>query len=1399
MYDILIDTFICGATGYFTNKHLNNRMYKQYSLFNKFKIGGEIQTSKIEFIKNISSLMEKNIFNSEKISLNMVDNDFESEFKIFAKDFLEKYLFSEIKDLRLKDLPVFYDLFFYNKDILNNIILNNMNDLVSYISSNTKISDVINDNQLEEICSKIIENIILTLNNTNYCEQIASDISDAICNYKICDVIPKELINRIKLNTEEGTDEYINSLKNNIIDEIDTYCKDILSLSNANGIFEKIKQNIFKKPLRKYLNLTDEEIHKKTINYLQKYLDTDMACLFFENLYYDIIQYIKIKNINLYDLVNKSYGVTIKKYVNKKINNVGYSCTKWLYNNNVKINALIDEAVNENITGNNEINKKMGLSIKKYFKDVRYGQKSISKLFIEFVNDNNDNVDKIVNFICEEIDDYLKKVSVNNIIDLLEEKNIINKDMFYNIAKKFIKDEKDFIFNIVDTMLNKSMGETISIDIENLISNSFKYVYIDFIESNTFYSKSFIKSLISNSTGKLFNKFNQTIGQVFTKSTIQDFMDSFMQVIIDDIKKHKNNIKYALVNNFKKSINNKNIDALVDIFGNSKNSISINKGQKVNQNLNKNNINAIDNIGNKNISEIIDFINNAPDVQSTTSSFIKDIVGNSISSIIVKYFTISIKSYLNNLEDENFVRFLEDVSLLNNSSNRNTSAIFGATLGAGTSLINYNIFNQSLISNTVSWQGIITCSLIGVATNGLVHGLLPKAHVENSILKKIPIFRNLTEDYLLQKKHNFAEYILDIIKNSKVNKKEIGNTVKRESVEIKKSIYESITNNNYDRIFNLILGNDKYLSKTATDKTISFLSNDKEQIIQSLVKDTSNIPIKHILNRDTMDYISEKLTKNENTLKILLNYIEKYFKSELKLYNCIPKEFMKNIKKDANKYFNDSFSSIFSFLTDTSLLKSAAKMYEKNYIENINRPIVDIISTKELDKIQMDIFNNVYTGFFDKDRVERCTEKIHSILNGEMMKSTLLSSVLGRKSKVILNGMMYKYFRDIISSFEHYLKENVENDIEVKVRAKLLSSLSIREKATFNSMEGEKLFHNVLLDIINLKMPNFIRNNFEQFYDISKDFLNDIYDVELSNLDISIDKNIISNELNAMMFDNDSKCIIKNKSFIFFNELNQGAININLRDVLKLFSLDSVNNMFMQYSSEINYINKFIYLNVMENKHVIASKCSPLLNIIINQILDTLTLNNLFKKLPTESSNIFNENMRNIINKNDLVYLGVKSFLNCCYEYLEDIDYIDTIIDMKEFKKSTNLIYDKYINSEKFKSYLDELYIKILHNDFKENIANCIPKDIIEYFVAQIVDGLIIDLEKDLPEIFKSIDVSKLIQTEILNIDSKKYKELFKIFDKITKKSTISSALYGASYGINKYIGIFLSLVNIIN
>lgn len=1392
LHDIIIDALLFGASGYITNEYVINMLFKEYPFIKNLQVGGKVKASKKQFVKNVSTMMEKDIINSEKISDRFKEHNFSEEFSNFSKDFIDIFICREMRSLRLKDIPVFHDACYGLRDIAINLINTNIGDVLNNLGSSIKLSELITKNQAEHLSKIILQNLVLTIKNTDIIKNINLTSSESFNNIKLSDIISKDISDVIKNNVSKEAMNFSNIIKTNFSERIDSSINEILKQNKLEAILKQIQDEISKKPLKTFININTQDIVGTVRENIIEFINSEKGEKLIADMYYDLKNYIINSNLDLYKLFKTDYEESIKELTNSRLNNIAYSILKWIGNNSNDLDSSIKESIAEVITGHTELKNKIFSTFKSYFDSKKNDDGKIISVLLESEN-NNDNLNKISSYIISETSNYLMEVNAKSIINSFEEKQIFNSEILMSSIKKYLENIDN---NTIETFFNDTLALPlnyfIDIDLTKLFNDKFKYIFIDYIKQNTYYSSELLTDVASKVTEYIFTNLNETIGELLDKEYIEDKSNKIKKLLLKNITENENQIIESINSRINLFINNSNVSSLFDKMNEFNQSPDIIVSEKIAELIQQNFLKLVDDLGDIRISKLLTNLSSIPNIHVSLSDFMKSVVGESIAFVSEGYISETVEAHFDKQNELEFAWHIKNTNSINTHKINLNGGIIGASIGLPLSILSNRLLSSSIISNVFSWQGMVLGSIIGLSTNFIAMNPFSKCYKDNGILAKIPLLINYRKKAISKKQSIFADYMANIIESNLIDKNTIEDLVQSKSTQLKRNIANSISDDNYKQIYDFFDNNKAYISEKLSSTTKAVLSENTEALAEYISKSISDIPIKMLINRNMIDSIMSVVASNKDKLlNQSLDYINNNIFDNLNVTSLIPDKILDKIMDQTDLILNDNFYRISDFLKEPEHLRRYLIQHENSYKNFLDKNLIDSFSADTLDDLYYKIFNSLYSHLLTDDNLSILSEITCQSLSKEFIRNKKLDNLFVRRSKFILSSMFFKYFNDLVIDLHHYMSLN-KAVIEKNIRETLLSNLNLKEKLSYNAVGADNVIHNIVNNLIQVKLPLFVERNLEQFYEISKSITEDILDVYLSNLNMSIDKDKASSYVKELFIDKKRNSIIKNKSFLIFSTYMKKYNETKTINFAKNLHLGSINEIFANYENEITFILKQFSTNIKRNKNNIIKISSGIFEQSSIKILDSILVKDLFKGV--SDFNLLN--MRSFFYKtiedNDLLYLNVNSFINSFYNYLDDRDLLDTIIDINDFKQALEMSLSKFSESKELEDYFKNLYTKIITDDLKFSIYVNLGNSVKLYFTDILAEGFYLSIKNNLSKIYSSISLDKITREEIMKLPFQQFQELYNIFWINNYRNTVWTGLAGGIFGVNRILSISL-------
>jgi len=145
IYNYIIQTILGAASGYITNDYAINMLFKEYT---PFKIGGVIKKTRNEFIDNLSSLVENDIINKDKLNTILSNDEFITKFESITEDFFKNCLYEVTDQSLISDISGIDSSIKSTGEFVENLLDEHMIEITELLANNIKIDTFLTEVQL---------------------------------------------------------------------------------------------------------------------------------------------------------------------------------------------------------------------------------------------------------------------------------------------------------------------------------------------------------------------------------------------------------------------------------------------------------------------------------------------------------------------------------------------------------------------------------------------------------------------------------------------------------------------------------------------------------------------------------------------------------------------------------------------------------------------------------------------------------------------------------------------------------------------------------------------------------------------------------------------------------------------------------------------------------------------------------------------------------------------------------------------------------------------------------------------------------------------------------------------------------------------------------------------------
>lgn len=1373
-YNYILQALLGAAAGYITNDYAINMLFKEYT---PLKIGGVIKKTRSEFIDNLSSLVENDIVNKEKLMKTLSDEEFKDKFEQLTEDFYKNCLYDATGKAKFADIDGIDSTFYTTGEFVEKYLQEHMIKLFEILFNDFNLSHFLTEEQINKITDSLYHSVSDSVKNTNIIEEELVYLYAEKGNIKLSEFIDTGKLRSVADNIILKLNEEIKNSHKTDSSLMDIY--DTLKFGEA---FSLAKNNFYEKSLRDVIFI-DDEFRDKSVSMFLNYVNSNSG----QNTVYDLCEslfaYIKSSNKTLFDIIDASFEINLKSFLSENLPPVTENIVEWIRKNNSEINKLIEDSVDEVIKEADPLKSKLLNTIKHSYLSNLSEKYNIVQKIIHHVEQETEP-EKLGKNLSIKLIDYLSKSSIGEILSEAESNNAISPSKmtdyitsYLNNSSKAIIDE--FIDKVLDLKIKDILPE------ESYSENIIKNKAMELIKNKIIASSFINKSLSQKLHLLLENYFNKNINQIITRDNLNNYIPEIKSYLVKAVSDNKNNISELLKHEIEKSIQSSDVH---DYLKNNPNLSNIIKNKILNE------YHVMTNgVKNKNLYFLFDKLNQIDNINKNSSEMLRNLIINNMETILSGSIKAIVFENLNKLSDDELVDFANDFI------GRELQPImyFGGILGLIAGIILAAVQNSPTDFGAVTIANMFTCALVGLLTNVIAIDMIFKPYKEIKILSKIPFLRNFALGYIVKNKNVFAKNTAHFVDNHLLSRESINELFNKYENNIKSSLFKGIAENDYFILQKILLNNEDNIVSGTYGFTKDLLNKKSENISEFFANKTDDYKISSLLSPVHVNYIVNLMLEKQPIVDNKLSqYAYLYLDSDKSIKSQIPSSFAHYARIKLGQVTEIYYQKTSDNLKNNDYVKSFILQYEDKYITVIDKNLNEIFSQE-----QIKLFENMSSHKISEIAMSHESRK--NIM--ETVSKLIDKYVVGEKTfGEIFNGKVKNYVDSkiplIFDKLSHSVKNNIIKSkpvISINVQNEIKQSLGLLERGMFSLMGGSDIVDDLMHKIIVEKLPLFIDNKRLELTEIFASAVNhSFYNKKVKDFSSNINKEQMTSILDSYFSNEENVEFINRKIKFTISRVAKKAEATNLRNLLKYFALSDLNIFMSRYEQELSMLSNDLTQKITANKAAAVEKISFLLNEISDSFIDNVSFKDLKGDITEHDVKKYVGDLSDILNKKDFSKNSLIKFINNYKEYANDKN-LSFFISKENLKLSTaSFIKNIFVNKEKEIS-IKSLYHILLKNALSSNFS-FIHENTKSYAVNLFVVSSIKSIRRNLDKILKAVKFDQLAQEEIQSMEPKKIHEMFNSFmGKYFTRLKIYG-VWGFVFGINAIIGLTLTGIKII-
>ena len=1392
VFFLLLQVFSSSIAGYITNKYAVNMIFKEYT---PLKIGGAVKKNKEKFIEEISDLVERDIINSSTIKNSVLDENFKQAMNNASKDFFEKSLYEVFKNTKLEDIPGIEGTLNNGHVLLRETLETMLPKVLNNTTNHIKIDDLLTNDQIYVIVNYIYEEIIDKLNKNDEYRHLIDDLyndqSDITLNQFISKETSEKLTRIVSCEIINAIDELLDSKK-----ETKILIDKVFSLIDIKSILKNLQKSLGSKSLEEILG--EEGLDNLSLiiyEKLDELIKTEDGKLKIKSIVEDI--FVSAKNIDLtiFEVLPLHFGRTSSEYLVDLIKKAIPYLISWIRDNQELIEKIIDESIFESIDNiDDDLRKSMILKLKDTMLNDFSSRNQIVDKMIDFLT-SNEISQQSSSKIYAKVIKFLEDTKIKDLVDILHENNLINEEIVTEFILNKWKDEGKNISKILLKQQSlKTLNKLIDQDFNKLFNKNIKPKIYDSISDNKNKIISYLDNILFDLVqNKIQSMLDNKLSDLFKEEEVGKFSNIFYSKIIKLLninkktyEKNIENIIYDYVKNIKlETLVKNNEESLVNlindsIIGFTKDSMDKYKSYELNGVIDK--LNRIEGIS-ENISENIynESINN-----------LSSIVDGNVKKVIYNNLIKLDEDEICNIAQSFMGKQLKPLSM------------FGAFLGAIVGLIfgitmqningSYGFYNN--LQNT-----LIACLImggIGIMTNVIALWMIFCPYEKNKFIAKIPIFRIFSIGYIPSHKNSFALGMAHFIDNELLSGSRVASLFSFKKDELEDNISRKIISSKYIYILDFIKNKKQKISKSIYKFILKTVRKNNGVITNLICNKLLSLECNKFIPKDLINnkaiYYLDNLNQFESRV---ISYFEEKLKNNKSMEEVLPIEVINAINQKMNNDINDFISSKMETDCIEEVIKNIILKNENIYNKFIEKTMKDIISEKSLLSIKDNMKTDKFINTILLTLKEQLNSNLQKYLDKEFNSEKRFDEILDGKIKNKLDKEIYNLTEKVIDKLVELIKDN--NDLISSIVIKMVrKNLNFLVKMAYDFADGDGLVRAVINNVIENKIEHILNEDKDKISVILYSYLeNEIYPSRIKDLGIqSIDINtslILDRLVFGLKQNEDFNTHVYDSADLIIDNISE----IKAIDIAKVLEIDDINVVYDKCRIPLNVSVQELISNLNDKQNEVNEFISQLVNDKVMKHFYSISLVEISWELNVDDISYTVDNLFNIISNSKIVHSYVSHFSYNLYEHSLKNIKLEEILDkerlVKDINNSLSIIFENKDFNERNKSIVENI-IEIVNNNNLEFISD----ESKSYFTQQITSAGLNTVERNIIPMLQSINLQKITLEEVEKMHPKEIHLLFKSFAGDFFIKLYIYGFFGFVFGVNVYLSIILSLLDII-
>jgi uncharacterized membrane protein YheB (UPF0754 family) len=1373
---LLSKIFSGAVVGYITNDLAIQMLFRK-----RFGLGGIVIRTKDEFITNVSKLVEREIINHHTIEkeINQTPELLAKAIAQISNDFFDNQLYlifpenftvAQIRGLEqsyqmLKSSEAFQDF--------------QATPIVDFIFTHTPITSLLSENQLDFVVNSLASELNQVLDTPQSLHQIFQNAYKDINDRELVSLLTAGFSGQVQKNIVNTFNDFHQDLQNNFELPIEENLQQFNNLLEVNTLISSISKQIAQRKLYDIFGESSTDHIASELNHrLLEIVNSDEGRKMIISFTDFLLKVLENEKTTIFELLSDDLAKNFDNFLHAKLPIVLKSLITWLEERKEKLELLIDSTFKKNVKS------RFQDLILRFFIGSVSQYANIVKKMTEIIDQHRQNPEETANRLTEQLINFLKSNTIGDIITQLKSNPTFNQKvdlgnlLLENLVHALESDashheettdalpkKTSSLFNL-SAFFNRTLGELVSVEeIEKFLHSLIHQLTEVQLKNHFLYHERFSRLLMEKLENELTKLLNKKLNEVLPLATFDKFSELIAKNLHDLLQSKQNQI----VQFFKEVIAKQLKDKTFSDYITTK---QIEKWNPFIMQATENLLDKeFDKLEKREVRTLIQLFNQT-DLKTQVPIFLENTLIQNLPNLLTGKVEMAVSSSMQKMNADKLRDLVEKFM----GKELKPITVFGAFLGAIAGGVLYTLPSNNLLNLMNLGIASLAYGITGYSTNWLALKMIFRPYQKKYFpLTNIPV--PFTPGVAAKNQARFAQNMGKFVVNGLLNKAHLTDTFLKNKGNFGNRIIEFFSANDFEFLRKQVEKNKQNWGQRGGEALFESIDKNQDfvnQQINSLIIANEHKSLQDFTQAEQLVALLEKqlieYTESERFQRQAQNFLHDTLKKLGENTNTLDTLLSAKVKDNTypkiSEFIENQLIQLFKNLD--KILKEDLFTQEIIPFEKYSEKILNYyINTTQKENLKEKISTNLRNKLIDNEIKQVIFKFIDDRLSQELNPQKKISELFAGNLIRIIQENMDSVVDNLIKFGMDWLSKNKDN------LADLVYEKAYKEnKATALYKEPIK---NTVKELAEEGIPFFFKKESTSLKELVANGVHQIGESPMSQLKLNIDNDYLKKKVDEFLAREEILEAIQRLLDLLLEEIFKLPMTV----FLKILSIHEVSDLQRILHKEIDTLATHLSESGLRKSKEISGIASTLLLNIAEKHLAQIPVQRLFDGISEDSFQEVAKRWTALLFEGKAIQ-QVKNEMIA--EFLNQVRHkkFGQILNPALLKEDVNLWIKNLLSKENTKTFFSTQFATLIDANLT-NLVDSISPETKHFLINALTEAALKALENNLDSLLGGIDLKKIVENEVSNMQPKEIESLFYSF---ADKYFTQLINYGFGFGI---------------